>query len=87
MRKGTTVAARAVEKIGNRKPTNDDLDLSGHFLSPKFRLFWPKRSFSTATGETTLDRPTRGFKIYRDIPRARHCESVCNSRRALLITL
>jgi hypothetical protein len=53
MRKGTTVAARAVEKIGNRKPTNDDLGLSGHFLSPKFRLFWPKRSFSTATGETT----------------------------------
>src|ERR1035437_6208647 len=30
-------------------PTNDFLDSPRHFLSPKFRLFWRKWSFSTAT--------------------------------------
>jgi hypothetical protein len=33
-------------------PTNDFLDFPRHFLSPKFRLFWRKSSFSKATPDS-----------------------------------
>ena len=37
-------------------PTNDFLGFPRHFLSPKFRLFWRKRSFSTATPDNNSYR-------------------------------
>jgi hypothetical protein len=43
----------AKNKIASGCPTNDFLDFPRHFLSPKFRLFWRKWSFSTATGDST----------------------------------